>query len=245
MTNQILNVAKIQNSYDKGGEFTLAMKNKKFVYNNQNYTYLASGYMRDVFISDCGKWVIKLPTFKSQFFEYWIPTDLKNLTPPLMHNLHEYHCYLEAPQIYKKHIAKCELLPNGALLQEFVKVRQIGGYYREIGYRENGYRENGDCVVFDCDCFLENFEKPVNGYKYFETFENLAHYFPKEIAEFVKIEKYNKTYFKYVTECGANVRYVIQQKLLIIFKDGKKIFEMWEINLEDVETVVNEFLKSL
>lgn len=239
MTNQILNIAKIQNSYDKGGEFNLAMKNKKIVYNNQNYTYLASGHMRDVFVSDCGKWVIKLPSFQTLIFEYWIPEDLKSLTPPFLHNMHEYYCYSEAPQIFKNHIAKCELLPNGALLQEFVKVREIGGYYRELGYRENG-----DCVIFDCDCFLENFEKPVNGYKYFETFENLANYFPNEISGYLKVENDKKTNYKYFTPCGKFVKYIKNSKVLLIFDDKTKIFEQHDVEFTNVENLVTNFLNN-
>ncbi len=184
MSKEILNISQIQNAYDKGGEFNVAMTNKKYVYNNVTYTYIASGHMRDVFVSDCGRWVVKLPSTKNTFFEYFAPTDTLSLNPPLLHNLHEYNCYVGAPEIFKKHIAKCELLPNGVLLQEFVTVKYIGGFYREIGYRANG-----DCVIFDCDCFLHNFEKPPRGYEYILTFGMLIDLFPKEIADYIDTQK--------------------------------------------------------
>ena len=43
---------------DKGGMFDITKQYSKFSYAGKEYSYIASGLMRDVFKSDCGQFVI-------------------------------------------------------------------------------------------------------------------------------------------------------------------------------------------
>jgi hypothetical protein len=179
--NTFCNVESVAKCFDVGGIFDIANKNKILKIGEHNFKYKATGLQRLCFSSPDLKFVAKIP--KSDTCQFIENGKFEVVSLDLMHNIHEYLSYIEAPEILKPHIAKCELLPNGILLQEYVKVEKISGAYREIGYRES----DGKYVVFDCDCFLSACcEKPKNGYNYSDIFINLSHLFPIDVVNFAK-----------------------------------------------------------
>lgn len=182
--NNIINIAEVNSAYDKGGIFDIAKQNKSFVHQNVKYTYIASGHMRDVYVSEDNKWVIKIPKkdWLNRDIEQMFNEKLDRYEPPFQHNIDEYESYIQAPEVLQKHIAETKLLPNGAIMQEYVKVVECGGYYREIGRREDG-----TFVIFDCDCFLDiSFKKYPAGYNYKHVFLTLKRFFCSEAVEYAE-----------------------------------------------------------
>lgn len=150
------------NFVDPGGYHNLELHNATIQYRNQSWKYIASGLARDVFVSDDGKSVIKIP---KRVWKHDVDNDISFFE--FDHNRLEVECYNEAPDWCKKYIAKSELTEDGFEIQEFVKVHYIGDAY----WRELGYREDGTTIVFDCDIFLSfDFKKPQDGFKYQEVF---------------------------------------------------------------------------
>lgn len=140
------------NLVDKGGVFDIAKQKTKLNYNGTEWTYVASGLVRDVFRSECGKSVIKIPKNKYRFD----------------HNILEWECYRDAPDWCKEYIAKTALTEENFIIQEYVKVNpDAGNFFREVGTRES----DGKIVIFDCDIFLDHkLQKPESGFKYQQTF---------------------------------------------------------------------------
>lgn len=147
------NILQIANFADNGGYYDLQRHKTTVVYNEQTYTYIATGLVRDVFISPDGLTVLKVP----KRFDTW----------GFEHNRLEVECYNEAPDWCKKHIAISELTPEGYVIQEYLDINcDAGNYYRELGFRKDG-----TCVIFDCDIFLDSyFDKDEEGFKYQEVF---------------------------------------------------------------------------
>jgi hypothetical protein len=159
-------ILQLQNFVDPGGYEKLQLRGSKLQYLDQEWTYLASGLSRDVFRSECGTKVLKIPqrVWKTDNTEWELSL---NDQWEYDHNRLEFQVYDEAPEWCKKHIAKTELTDEHLVIQEYVDVHYIGDAY----WRELGYREDGTCVIFDCDIFLDfNFKKPATGFKYQEVF---------------------------------------------------------------------------
>lgn len=136
---------------DKGGVYDFNKSSYKVIVNNEEWKYIATGLVREVYISVCGKKVVKIP--KSEY--------------GFRHNQLEYECYNEAPDWCKNNIAKTEVTEEGYIIQEFIEVIQADNYYRELGKRKS----DGTIVIFDCDIFLNHkMEKPEYGFKYQQVF---------------------------------------------------------------------------
>ena len=160
------NILQIANHVDTGGQFELIHAQTTVTHNNKEYTYIATGLARDVFVSQDGKWVIKVP----KNFDSW----------GFAHNALEVEAYNEAPGWCKKHIAESYLTEEGYVIQEFLNIRYIGDAY----WRELGYREDETCVIFDCDILLNShFEKPKSGFQYEKVFESSRGIFDPEIPK--------------------------------------------------------------
>jgi len=142
----------IINITDMGGMFDITKAHSKFIYQEVTYTYIATGLVREVFRSEDGKSVIKIPKDESRFD----------------HNILEWEVYRDAPEWCKGHIAKTELTKDNYVIQEYVKVNpDAGNFYREVGVRES----DGKVVIFDCDIFLDSWmKKPEKGFKYQQVF---------------------------------------------------------------------------
>lgn len=135
---------------DEPGYFKFAYSDTEIEYNGELYKYHSSGLAREVFISKCGKWVIKIPVSDSGVC--------------VMHNLMEALAYYEASAPDKELLARTELLENGWIRQEFVDVFEsnIG----LVDFRELGKAKDGRIVVFDFDPLLEGYQKPYGGFYY-------------------------------------------------------------------------------
>lgn len=142
----------IKDITDKGGMFDITKQFSRFIYNSKEWTYIATGLVREVFRSDCGNFVIKIPKSEYRFD----------------HNILEWEVYRDAPDWCKEHIAKTELTKENYVIQEYVKVNlDAGNFYREIGNRE----ADGKLVIFDCDIFLDSrMKKPEQGFRYQQVF---------------------------------------------------------------------------
>jgi hypothetical protein len=137
---------------DKGGVFDITKQYQKFIYNGKEWSYIASGLVRDVFKSDCGKYVIKIPRNPNR----------------IDHNILEFEAYRDAPEWCKKNVAVTELTKDNYVIQEYLKINpDAGNFFREIGIRIS----NGTLVIFDCDIFLDSqLKKPEFGFKYQQVF---------------------------------------------------------------------------
>jgi hypothetical protein len=159
-------ILQLQNFIDPGGYEKLQLRGSKLQYLDQEWSYLASGLSRDVFRSECGTKVLKIPqrVWKTDNTEWELSL---NDQWEYDHNRLEFQVYDESPEWCKKHIAKTELTDEHLVIQEYVDVHYIGDAY----WREIGYREDGTTVIFDCDIFLDfSMKKPNSGFKYEEVF---------------------------------------------------------------------------
>lgn len=185
--NSYINIQQHLQANDKGGVFEYAKKNHKYIHNGVEYKYKATGLQRICYESPCGTWVIKIPKSNESVIE---DGKFEMLDLNLTQNIHDYLAYIEAPELIKQHIAKCEILPNGALLQERLDVVAILGRYREIGYDAGSKTYK----VFDSDCFLDMcLQKPLQGYAYHKIFIELQHLFDADVVNFAK--KYSTKFF--------------------------------------------------
>ena len=131
------------------------------------HTYHASGLARQVYISPCRTYVLKIPierdgstandNFQKMGCAYSYSVD---------HNIAEYLAYHEAPPEYKELIAKTELITELAWIkQEFVEVRKAIGF--DLLLREVGVTIKGDYVLFDLDLLMDcGYQKPIKGFDY-------------------------------------------------------------------------------
>jgi hypothetical protein len=136
---------------DKGGIYDIAKMYQKIKYNGKEWSYIASGLVRDVFKSDCGKFVIKIPRNPHR----------------IDHNILEFEAYRDAPDWCKTHIAITELTKDNYVIQEFLKINPDAGNF----FREVGIRNDRTIVIFDCDIFLDSrLQKPETGFRYQQVF---------------------------------------------------------------------------
>lgn len=143
------------NNRSSDGYYNLIKSGYSFDYKGKVYTYHSSGLCREVYKSDCGKFVIKVPLvdgFEHDEIEHMFNSgNYKYLPLPVRHNYYEYKAYEDCPKQFKKFLAKTELLPNCWIKQEFVEVKKCL-YSPEI--REIGMRKNGSYCIFDFDEFF-------------------------------------------------------------------------------------------
>lgn len=139
---------------DSDGFYDIIKHHDSFKFEGKKYKYHASGLCRSVYLSDCGKFVIKVAGADSVDFD---PNskDFKYLDPRIHHNYYEAIAYAKCPDKYKKYLAKTELLPNCWIRQEFVNV--IETYTGRHDFREIGQREDKSFCIFDYDPLLDDY----------------------------------------------------------------------------------------
>lgn len=165
---KIINITSNGMLLDLGGTIDLAQYGTVVTYQDKLYTYKASGFCRDVFLSEDKKTVLKLP--KKLLYDY-----------AMQHIKNEVDCYNEAPDYMKKYIAQCYLTKDGFEIQEAVEVFDANYTFRELGRKPDG-----TIVVFDCDVFCDRIDiskKPDEGFRYSEIFMQLPTDFFKEWSE--------------------------------------------------------------
>lgn len=131
---------------DVCGEYNIKLDGDKIHYNGVEYTYLSSGLCREVYRSECGNWVLKIPI--GDFPETPEFIDYRTL-----HNLLEYSSYVHCPDDLKPYFAYTELLDYGWLRQEYV---DVFSYPYSVTLRELGKRPvDGSICVFDFDPVID------------------------------------------------------------------------------------------
>lgn len=134
---------------DHEGVYDLSKDGRVITYKEIPYTYHASGLYREVYLSDCKKWVLKIPV--SELYD-GVMRKNDTLTLFAKHNILEAHSYENCPVIYKKYFAKTELVDYGWIIQEFVDVKP---YSHSPSIRELGVKDNGQVCLFDFDPVIE------------------------------------------------------------------------------------------
>lgn len=140
------------------GSYDISKHRESFVFEGVSYTYHNSGLARQVYKSECGKFVIKVPIVDYEEHEE-LQADFREgyaTHPAISHNLGEAEAYKQCPDEFKKYLAHTELLPNGWVKQEFVEV--LYTYTGSHEFREIGRREDGSYCIFDYDPILRDFE---------------------------------------------------------------------------------------
>ena len=225
MENKYFNIANQKETIlnDVDGYVDFLKVGAVITHENIKYTYIASGGMRDVFRSEDGLKVLKLPTKKNCMFD-----------SALKHNILEFRCYDEAPDWCKNNIAKSELTKEGFIIQEFVDVKRgLNNYYRELGVKTDG-----SWVVFDCDIFLDAFNEPKKGFKYQEVFSGsncfgLAYEYAEKLPELIR-EKQKIAREKYFPNL-ENQKFRSKESIV----NGNRV---WKTFLDDVE-IPNDLAK--
>lgn len=167
--------------FSSDGHYNITKHGESFVYAGKDYVYHSSGLARTVYVSDCGKWVIKVPNARKYFvddYELFMNSieDFEAYADPCIHhNYYEAKAYEACPDEYKGYLAKTELLPNCWVRQEFVNVKECTFLGRH-DFREYGERNDGSLCVFDFDPLLSDFR--FSGFHW--------PYLPKWIADIEK-----------------------------------------------------------
>ena len=147
-------------SIKSDGHYNIVKHGESFDYDGKRYVYHNSGLARCVYVSDCGKFVIKVPANnRDGVEELSVLLDEKEFRyadPSIQHNYYEAEAYKKCPKKFKKYLAKTELLPNCWVRQEFVDVRECSFTGRH-DLREIGVREDGSLCIFDFDPLLDDF----------------------------------------------------------------------------------------
>lgn len=132
-----------------------------FKYEGKLYTYHMSGLCRSVYKSECGQYVIKIPTGRytsKEELEMFLESE-ENFkrygSVSVHHNYYEAKAYQACPEAFKHLLAKTELLPNCWIKQEYVEVHRCS-YSPDL--REIGKRVDGSFCIFDFDPLLDDFK---------------------------------------------------------------------------------------
>lgn len=171
------------------GYYDIKYHGNYFEFEGEKYTYHNSGLNRCVYLSEDGKWVIKVPIsdgrdekdikefvdFVTGKIDYHIPD------PSMAHNYYEAMAYKKCPKKFKKYLAKTYLLKNCWVKQEFVKVKQLHEYGISYGHfwREVGITEDKRLVLFDYDPLLYKYVYRGPDWELFaEKMEHLIKHIP-------------------------------------------------------------------
>jgi hypothetical protein len=136
-------------------------------YHGVDYKYHASGLSREVYISPCRTYVLKIPReYHTALANDTFQEFKKSYCSTVEHNINEFLAYDEAPPQYKSMIAKTELIEETAWIkQEFVEVKKVRGF--DFKFREVGITKDGNFVMFDLDpLMVTGFDRPKEGFDY-------------------------------------------------------------------------------
>lgn len=153
---------------EEAGFYNFENSSSSVSFNGIKFDYFSSGLLREVYISPCKKYVLKVPITEDLYdFE---KEDIKRYLNggadyyahlSIRHNICEAMVYEECPKEYKHMFAVTELLDNGWLKQEYVDVKSTyDANCKEIGIKDGQYK------FFDCDFFFKDYKKPVGGFNY-------------------------------------------------------------------------------
>ena len=171
MKDTILQHIVTTSTLESEGFYDIGKHEQAITYKGKVYPYHSSGLCREVYISPCKTYVLKIPITNKYIRQ---PHDMEEvldmykggglpyiLPMSVNHNILETDVVNECPTKYKKYFAQTELLPNGWVKQEYVKVKLVSrGLCREIGFVGKQPK------FFDCDCFLSLYKRPEKGFDY-------------------------------------------------------------------------------
>ena len=161
-------------SSDFDGRYEYNKHNDVVTYDNLDYVYHSSGLCRIVFVNKEHNYVLKIPhdIREDENFANWLnDPKLKRFLPiAIKHNLYEGLAYQNAPEKYKKYLAKTELLDNGWLKQEYCDIYKISISH---DFREFGITEDFRAVMFDYDKLIFNDRHDVYETPFYECLEPL------------------------------------------------------------------------
>lgn len=155
------------------GAFDISKDGETIQHEGQEYKYHASGLCREVFLSEDGEWVLKIPIVDNDLFaedweEYMATPKLARLMPlAIRHNLLEAKAWADADESTRMFLAESHLVNRVWVKQKFVKVHNVN--IGEPSYREAGIDFAGNVVCFDFDCLFDYFDaftEPVHGFRY-------------------------------------------------------------------------------
>lgn len=155
------------------GELDVRRIGNKIAYKGIEYTYKASGFCREVYVSPDKTHVIKVPKCGWGFCN-GIPHDLPYPNPDesretaIDHNIYEAEIYEQASDYHKSLLPKTEILETGWIKQEYCEVLR-GSYLFGFGSTaEYGLRcSDGQATILDFDfMFTTAMDKPKRGWDY-------------------------------------------------------------------------------
>jgi len=157
LQNIIVDQIMWRNHIASQSHYDIVKKDESFLYEGKTWTYYNSGLAREVYVSDCGNFVIKIPitTLFIEGDEKRWEKNIHRCPPSVKHNYYEALAYEECPKEFKKYLARTELIEHGWVRQEFVKVIPLT-FRHDL--KELGQREDGSFCIFDFDPLLWNFE---------------------------------------------------------------------------------------
>lgn len=175
---------------DLDGKYDIQLHNMHVEFNGERYEYISSGLCREVYISPCRTFVLKIPV--SHCWDYYISDpeflDWKCIEWSAKHNILEAMAYEQCPDDLKSWFAKSELLPCGWVKQEYVDVFpfKYSPEMRELGRR----METDEVCLFDYDPLIGH-ERNVSWCKS-ET-QNEVNFTRKDYEKIIEILKTAQT----------------------------------------------------
>lgn len=164
---------------DLPGSYDLSRVNARITFKGQTYTYLSSGLQREVYRSECGKWVIKVPIAQlyddsgDKALAAFLgdgPMAGREFALPytFLHNWHEANAYAECPKHLRKHLPPTQYVKEfGWVRQRYVEVYRT---FADADMIECGVYK-GRVVMFDMDALLRDFNdrntRSDSGYNYY------------------------------------------------------------------------------
>lgn len=172
---QLEQIITTQKLHDSEGMYEFRNHGDGIEWDGKLHTYFSSGLCREVYVSPCRTYVLKIAINDRLIFT---PEQLKQdpdlfryLSPTIHHNYYEALCYQECPNDFRPYLAHTELLPGYVVKQEYVGVYHVK-WSHEL--REIGVTSDGRIVIFDYDVLLDNFRKPECGFQYGKLPELIA-----------------------------------------------------------------------
>ena len=164
---------------DLPGAYDLNKVGARITFEGKVYTYLSSGLQREVYRSECGQWVIKVPIAQTyadnaaealaEFLGDGCKKGREYILPySFLHNWHEANAYAECPKEFKKYLPPTRYIKEfGWVKQRYVQVFRT---FADADMIECGVYK-GRVVMFDMDALLRDCNdrnaRPDGRYNYY------------------------------------------------------------------------------
>ena len=107
LQNIIVDQIMWRNHIASQSHYDIVKKDESFLYEGKTWTYYNSGLAREVYVSDCGNFVIKIPitTLFIEGDEKRWEKNIHRCPPSVKHNYYEALAYEECPKEFKKYLS--------------------------------------------------------------------------------------------------------------------------------------------